>query len=208
MALTADEILDAIGPVILDDFEGDLSAWTLSSDIAANYATIEEDPTDPDNKVLQLVAAEGTHKLLLPWVVDPNGVSTLSFRMAFLGLTGDPNTINNNVTIGAADKDAPDGLWGEYFSLLRMGGGTRIDYRDGGAYVTAAETSEELTWYSFKMYMDSASMSYDLYIDGVLIAEGAGFRSDDPDGIAYVFILWKDDATSVMYIDDIAGQIR
>ena len=89
-----------------------------------------------------------------------------------------------------------------------MGPNTQIDYRDGGNYATAAATSEELTWYNFKLDMDSASMTYDVYVDDVLIKEGAGFRSDDPDGIAYVFILWKDDATSIMYVDDILGYLR
>ncbi|MFC1766586.1 hypothetical protein ACFL6U_31475, partial [Planctomycetota bacterium] len=48
----------------------------------------------------------------------------------------------------------------------------------------------------------------DLTIDDVPVAAGVGFRSDDSDSIANVLFLWNDNATSVMYVDDMAGYLR
>jgi hypothetical protein len=207
VALTAEQITDLTGgPVVLEDFEGDLSAWTIS-EAEAPFVSVTEDMLDPTNQVLQLVPIEGTGTMTLPWVVDPNDSGTsLGFRTMFLSLGG---PINDTV-VGTADETAADINaigWGDYYSIVRMGPDTQIDYRDGDSYATAAATSEAMTWYNFIMDLDSASGTYDLYIDDVLVAQDAGFRSQDPNGISHVMIRWSNKQNTLTYIDDIVANV-
>ncbi|MFC1766743.1 LamG-like jellyroll fold domain-containing protein, partial [Planctomycetota bacterium] len=134
VALTGDEIMDLVGPIVLEDFEGDLSAWTMTAG-GADSAMISDDPLDATNKALMFAPQAGTPSMTMPLVIDPCDTSTtLAFRMMYMGL-GDPVVNDNIVGLGdetTNDVDAVD--WEYYYTIARMGGseGTNIDYRDEG----------------------------------------------------------------------------
>jgi len=200
-ALTVDE-LSKIVPVVLEDFEGDpnLPGWTIEETGEESLAIVA-DPLDPNNNVLKLGPGPST-VMHMPWVVDPNATTTLGFSL--LSDAIDPNDPINNTVIGAADGAGFS--WGNYLGYVRMAG-AGIDYRDGGDFVNAIPEIDAMTWYDVVLAYDLSARTYDVYIEGVLMVEGAAFRSADLGGIQKVLIRqWTPD-NNVGYIDNIVAGV-
>ena len=178
---------------VLEDFEGDLSAWNIDQGEAD--VSIAADPTDPNNRALLIPNATVT--MGLPWAVGPDERQTLGFRMLY---TGEPADVNNNAVVGVSDGDGRN--WGNYFAIVRMYK-KGLDYRDGGAYVTGLDTVDPMDWYDIVLDLDMATLSYDLYVNGLLVVEAAGFRSQSINGVFEVLIKSTDALNmEAVYVDD------
>ena len=203
VALTADQVKDMVveSPAwVLEDFEADLSAWNMDSSFP-DTVSIAVDPLDPNNSALQILPSENGG-LFMPWTVGPNDLGSLSFRMLSSNFA---DVYSSNMGMGTADEAGM--AWGNMYSIVRMGEGTNMSYRDGGDYVTNIEVVETMKWYDMLMDLDVANGKYDFYVDDVLIAAGAAFRSSDPNGIAKVLIRHSNKMTDcAVYIDDIVGK--
>jgi len=84
-----------------------------------------------------------------------------------------------------------------------------MDVRDGGAYTDVVQADlEPLRWYDVLLDIDTASKKYDVYIDGVLVFQGAAFRSGySPANLEYIILkttTWENNfANGTVYVDDI-----
>lgn len=191
---------------VVDDFEsGNLNIWEITEGQVA--VAIGPDPTNPSNNCL--VFSPETITMRTPWGLLEGKAEMLSYRLMY------DKQADGTVTLifGASD---PDGTaWGNYYALARMnsyGDPANIpdmDVRDGGAYTDVVQADlEPLRWYDVLLDIDTASKKYDLYIDGVLVFQGAAFRSGySPANLEYILLkttTWENNfANGTVYVDDI-----
>ncbi len=200
-ALTPVQLADVV-PVVIDDFEGDpnLPDWSIDD---PNNVAVAVDPLDPNNNAL--LGGAGGLNMSQPLVVDPNGMITFGFKVLYEAIDpNDPNTaegVLNDLIVAVGDGAGTD--WGNLYAIVRLGQGERLDFRNGGGYETMVETTEPLIWYSIIMDIDSAAMTYDIYVNDELLVDDAAFRSQDPDGIQHVWIKQGGNNAGLAYVDDV-----
>jgi len=191
---------------VVDDFEGgNLNIWEITEGQAA--VAIGPDPTNPSNNCL--VFSPETITMRTPWGLLEGEAEMLSYRLMY------DKQADGTVTLIFGVSD-PDGTaWGNYYALARMnsyGDPANIpdmDVRDGGAYTDVVQADlEPLRWYDVLLDIDTTSKKYDLYIDGVLVFQGAAFRSGySPANLEYIILkttTWENNfANGTVYVDDI-----
>ncbi len=204
-------VLGLVGNVgalqVVDDFEsGNLGAWEIP--VGPDAVAVGPDPTDPSNQCLVLSAAE--IRMRIPWGLPEGETETLYYR--FMYETA-PEGGTVNLHVGATDP--VDTEWGDYYGLSRFSSNhdaanvPDMDVRDGGAYSDLVYVDfEPLRWYQVVLEYDTATRTYDVYVDAELVFKGAAFRSGySPTNLEYILIrttTWQGNfANGTVYVDDI-----
>ncbi len=204
-------VLGLVGNVsalqVVDDFESDnLGAWEIPE--GPEFVAVGPDPTDPSNQCL--VISPGEMRMRIPWGLPEGEAETLYYR--FMYETA-PEGGTVNLHVGATDP--VDTEWGDYYGLSRFSSYhdaanvPDMDVRDGGAYSDLVYVDfEPLRWYQVVLEYDTATRTYDLYVDAELVFKGAAFRSGySPTNLEYILIRttpWQGNfANGTVYVDDI-----
>ena len=192
---------------VIDDFEsGNLGAWEVP--VGPDYVAVAPDPTDPGNQCLVIEAGEV--RMRIPWGLPEGETETLYYRFMYETAPGGGTV---NLHVGATDP--VDTEWGNYYGLSRFGSNydpanvPDMDVRDGGAYSALVyEDFQPLRWYQVVLEYNTATNTYDVYVDAELVFEAARFRSGyTPTNLEYILIrttTWQGGfANGTVYVDDI-----
>ncbi|MHC4496998.1 MAG: hypothetical protein ACYSYM_14370, partial [Planctomycetota bacterium] len=192
---------------VVDDFEdGNLDIWDISQ--GQDAVAIGPDPLHPDNNCL--VFSPETHTMRTPWNLPEGSRETLFYRLMYDMEPG------GTVTLIFGPSDTEGTAWGNYYCIARMnsyGDPANVPDMDvatgASGYTDVVQADlEPLRWYNILLDIDSASKTYDVYIDDVLVFERATFRSaHSPANLEYVMLkttTWSNNfANGKVYVDDI-----
>jgi len=192
---------------VVDDFEGgNLDIWDISQ--GQDAVAIGPDPLHPGNNCL--VFSPETHTMRTPWDLGEGNAETLFYRLMYDMEPGGTVTL----IFGPSD---PDGTgWGNYYCIARMnsyGDSANVPDMDvstgASGYTDVVQADlEPLIWYNVLLDINSATKTYDVYIDDVLVFGQATFRSaHSPADLEYILLkttTWSNNfANGKVYVDDI-----
>jgi len=171
---------------IIDDFEGgNLDIWDVSE--GQDGVAIGPDPLRPGNNCL--VFSPETTTMRTPWGLPQGKAETLFYRLMYDMEPG------GTVTLILGPSDPIGTAWGNYYCIARMnsyGDSANVpdmDVATGASGYTGVVQAdlEPMRWYNVLLDIDTASRKYDVYIDDVLVFQGATFRSaNSPPNLEYV----------------------
>jgi hypothetical protein len=192
---------------VIDDFEdGNLDIWDISE--GQDGVAIGSDPLHPDNNCL--IFSPETTTMRTPWGLPQGNAETLFYRLMYDMEPG------GTVTLIFGPSDPIGTAWGNYYCIARMnsyGDSANVPDMDvatgpsGYTPVVQADL-EPMRWYNVLFDIDTASRKYDVYIDDVLVFQGATFRSaNSPPNLEYILLkttTWSNNfANGKVYVDDI-----
>ena len=192
---------------IIDDFEGgNLDIWDISE--GQDGVAIGPDPLRPGNNCL--VFSPETTTMRTPWGLPQGKAETLFYRLMYDMEPG------GTVTLIFGPSDPIGTAWGNYYCIARMnsyGDSANVpdmDVATGASGYTGVVQAdlEPMRWYNVLLDIDTASRKYDVYIDDVLVFQGATFRSaNSPPNLEYILLkttTWSNNfANGKVYVDDI-----
>ena len=192
---------------VIDDFEGgNLDIWDISE--GQDGVAIGSDPLHPGNNCL--IFSPETTTMRTPWDLPQGNAETLFYRLMYDMEPG------GTVTLIFGPSDPIGTAWGNYYCIARMnsyGDSANVPDMDvatgpsGYTPVVQADL-EPMRWYNVLFDIDTASRKYDVYIDDVLVFQGATFRSaNSPPNLEYILLkttTWSNNfANGKVYVDDI-----
>ncbi|WP_269540272.1 PEP-CTERM sorting domain-containing protein [Cerasicoccus fimbriatus] len=156
--------LSASGAII-DNFQSDTVGEAPTDWYNANNWTVELDPTDPTNKVLNTQSREGNQLSGISATIGASSTLTLQFDF-YIG-----STSLTDLTIGMTGiADLSTASFSDFGPITRLqNGDIRLyqgDGSGGGAYTDADQSIDINTWYTMSMIIDNANNTVTSTITG------------------------------------------
>lgn len=214
------DALPAPAFVLVNDFEDGLGVTSFTQNAwGTGNATTVMDPFpvgDMNNQALAINAGDVNTSNFVVVTPIPN-IPDNSVGTVFLRFGTDRTLSNLSGTLAVSPLESPAG-WGDANALLVPAIEGVINYRDGSAYTTVADSWTDLTWYRVWYHLNTGDDTSSLYIQGgeyaepTLLAENFAFRKNTTgeDLLSLLFFFNSGGANAedpnlngTVYVDDI-----